>query len=723
MALSKSTITGRVPLPTDENLQFAELTFALSGLDTEGASVLPGGVSTRAVLVGSDIPAGFELWQNTAGLRGTHYQVLARWTVKDRDGVRDQYADLGIIQIGSDPSYTLADLINNGVPPAIGTFWSAITQAQYDAVIQAAADALASAVAAALYDGPWLDNVAAIATDTTLTYTIGLPGTVAPGDIVRTRMEGLSFLVVGVASTPFDQQNANGVRLLSAATGIGRIARAFGLTGASVSGDRAALNKVIAALNRSSTADTVTLAETLTIDGPLDRITKSGKYFQCYGAEINHDGGTLFTFGTGVTSSLNGGGVIGLRYLVPVSLADLNTCFIEQDGANRLIMKDIEGRFNKVWRGGMTGAEAGGYLAENINAGSLNNGQVLFEHGIGAVSVMRNIVLTANGVNRVFDETTLTGANTVFAKFGADRWDTMLWDGLLANGYGDGLLIDRTNFAKNVSNGKFTSIYFDFCARGITLKNTVGGGGINNMSFIGGWVVGMDGHGIHLPTGTGSHRNILFKDFTVILSGKNAVRLESAYMDAVKFDNVIGWYSNRLNPTNVGNERDDFVALAGGWTMINSNLGKSANNIVVSGVPNWQGRYGVAIAPNVGPYKFTDNIVDGFIAPTQLSVGSTTTLVGSARSCRVDQNMTASGAAAIDYAVAGAVTVPTTATVETNLTPFTIQMHIFGGTVSQVQHEGIQIGGVAGADFILKPGETWSVYYTVAPTITRKVMA
>jgi len=148
MALSKSTITGRVPLPTDENMQFAELTFALSGLDTEGASVLPGGVSTRAVLVGSDIPAGFELWQNTAGLRGTHYRVLARWTVKDRDGVRDQYADIGIIQIGSDASYTLADLLNSSVPQAVGTFWSALTQAQYDAAIQAAIDAAASAVEA-----------------------------------------------------------------------------------------------------------------------------------------------------------------------------------------------------------------------------------------------------------------------------------------------------------------------------------------------------------------------------------------------------------------------------------------------------------------------------------------------------------------------------------------------------------------------------------------------
>lgn len=190
MALTTSTITGRVPLPSDENLQFAELTFALSGLDTEGASVLPGGVSTRIVLIDSDIPAGFELWQNTAGLHGTHYRVLVRWKVKDRDGIRDQYADLGVIQIGSDPSYTLADLINNGVLPAIGTFWSAITQAQYDAVIQAAADAQASAAdapasataAAAMYDGPWLDTVSALIADTSLTYTPAQPSTVSAGD-------------------------------------------------------------------------------------------------------------------------------------------------------------------------------------------------------------------------------------------------------------------------------------------------------------------------------------------------------------------------------------------------------------------------------------------------------------------------------------------------------------------------------------------------------------
>ena len=241
MALSKSTITGRVPLPTDENLQFAELTFALSGLDTEGASVLPGGISTRAVLVGSDIPAGFELWQNVAGLRGTHYRVLARWTVKDRDGVRDQYADLGVIQIGSNPSYTLADLINNGVPPAIGTFWSAITQAQYDAVIQAAADALASATAAALYDGPWLDTVAALIADTSLTYAPALPGTVVAGDYVQTRKEGFAYQVAASGASDQHVTTAGGVKLyvLAGASGISWLA--FGVAADNITDDTAAV--------------------------------------------------------------------------------------------------------------------------------------------------------------------------------------------------------------------------------------------------------------------------------------------------------------------------------------------------------------------------------------------------------------------------------------------------------------------------------------------------
>ena len=76
MALSKSTITGRGALPTDENLQFAELTFALSGLDTEGASVLPGGSASGLCLSTVTFQRGLICGKTQPGLRRTWTSIL-----------------------------------------------------------------------------------------------------------------------------------------------------------------------------------------------------------------------------------------------------------------------------------------------------------------------------------------------------------------------------------------------------------------------------------------------------------------------------------------------------------------------------------------------------------------------------------------------------------------------------------------------------------------------
>lgn len=75
MALTTSTITGRVPLPDDANPAAAEIVFTLSGYDTEGSQVIPGGAKARFVLVNGDMPAGAKLWRNTEGLRGTVYAL------------------------------------------------------------------------------------------------------------------------------------------------------------------------------------------------------------------------------------------------------------------------------------------------------------------------------------------------------------------------------------------------------------------------------------------------------------------------------------------------------------------------------------------------------------------------------------------------------------------------------------------------------------------------
>tara|TARA_R110000751_G_scaffold146094_9_gene250027 strand:+ start:27957 stop:30251 length:2295 start_codon:yes stop_codon:yes gene_type:complete len=78
-------------------------------------------------------------------------------------------------------------------------------------VIQLACEA--AAAEAALYDGPWLDNVTALLADTSLTYTASQPGTVAEGDYVRTRKEGYSYEVAASDASDNDTVTTGGVKL------------------------------------------------------------------------------------------------------------------------------------------------------------------------------------------------------------------------------------------------------------------------------------------------------------------------------------------------------------------------------------------------------------------------------------------------------------------------------------------------------------------------------
>jgi hypothetical protein len=76
-----------------------------------------------------------------------------------------------------------------------------------------AQDAAASAAQAALYDGPVLNDVAALVADTALTYTAGQPSTVTVGSFVRTRAEGFAYEVLASGATTQDLTTAGGVKL------------------------------------------------------------------------------------------------------------------------------------------------------------------------------------------------------------------------------------------------------------------------------------------------------------------------------------------------------------------------------------------------------------------------------------------------------------------------------------------------------------------------------
>ena len=136
MALTTSIITGRVPLPDDSAPRAGEIIFSLSGFDTEGIQVIPGGASRRYVLAADgSLPAGAVLWRNTGGLRGTSYRVTVRWSESDRRaGAIPREDDLGWVQVGSAASYTLPALLANPAGPAPG-WYETVPRAAWEQVL------------------------------------------------------------------------------------------------------------------------------------------------------------------------------------------------------------------------------------------------------------------------------------------------------------------------------------------------------------------------------------------------------------------------------------------------------------------------------------------------------------------------------------------------------------------------------------------------------------
>ncbi|WP_101339723.1 hypothetical protein [Cereibacter azotoformans] len=130
--------------------------------------------------------------------------------------------------------------------PRPGPTAQEISNAQSNAELAAAARAAAaiSAAQAALYEGPWLDHVAALLADTTLTYAAGSPSSVAVGGLVRTRAEGYCYKVVDADP---DVTTAAGVMLRVVPKSNGAVSpEQFGASGDATIDDRDALRRMLA---------------------------------------------------------------------------------------------------------------------------------------------------------------------------------------------------------------------------------------------------------------------------------------------------------------------------------------------------------------------------------------------------------------------------------------------------------------------------------------------
>ena len=144
-----ATLTGTFALPNDAAPDSAVLSVTLSAMDTDQNTrhVLPDDGSFTVALVSGAIPAGQEIWKNTAGLRGTHYRATLAWTASN-GRLLSRY--LGSFQVGDDASYDMADLLDQPPIASLPEGWySTLTQGDYDAAITARDEAVAAALATA----------------------------------------------------------------------------------------------------------------------------------------------------------------------------------------------------------------------------------------------------------------------------------------------------------------------------------------------------------------------------------------------------------------------------------------------------------------------------------------------------------------------------------------------------------------------------------------------
>lgn len=151
MAMTMIPVTGRFPTPLDGTAQAITLHFRLSAFDLSGGEAVLPVIEPVALSEAAELPEGFALFANSAGLRGTTYTGEAVWIEVTPRGRLQRSLPLPRFQVDEEHGpYTIAELLAQDLPGSPATaYWLAATQEDVQATLTARSEAVAAAGEAA----------------------------------------------------------------------------------------------------------------------------------------------------------------------------------------------------------------------------------------------------------------------------------------------------------------------------------------------------------------------------------------------------------------------------------------------------------------------------------------------------------------------------------------------------------------------------------------------
>ena len=300
--------------------------------------------------------------------------------------------------------------------------------------------------------------------------------------------------------------------------------------------------------------------------------------------------------------------------------------------------------------------------------------------------------------NRVSTMTTAVGCNAL--SFGNFSWDSVQITNCQFEQFYYGLYVS-TAIGSIVNNFYISNTIFDYCSQTCVLLNagSAVSGGIFGIRLSNIWLASWSGDCLDI-NGPGICQGITADSVHFISAGVNGCQIGGGTQKDIILSNISIGAVNRIAGVASG------IYIASGDRITITNCRGGYDNTPLGFA--WQATLGLNLGGTASNLLATNNHFEGATAAYYLTGGTLTNSL-------LTNNLNANYAG--NQTGIGIYTTPATTVVWTNTAATTVEVSIYGGTVTVIKKNTIQIGTSGPATFTLQPGDSYSITYTVTPTI------